>query len=123
MAAESGERGSHRLLGSGLLLSIVSFAIVLYTGSAEPFIVFSWPDLVLLGAVGLVGVTLCVGFTIWAVACVRHARRVPRARSSRRLLSMACVLWTAINLFYLGTMVYGCAQDLSNPYLARARWR
>jgi len=65
----------------------------------------------------VLGALLCAAFTAWAVVCVRRLPRAPPARGLGTSLACACLLWTAINLFYLGNMVYGYAQDLTNPRL------
>ena len=114
---DRGERSRFRLLTSGFVLSALSFATVLYTAGAEPFLVFRWFDLVL--NVGL-GTLLFALFAIWAARCVRHLR-TPHPSAGRTLLACACVLWTAVNLFYLGTTVYGYGQDMTNPTLHPVR--
>lgn len=111
------DRGASQLLASGLVLSALSFTVVLYTAGEEPFFVFRWCDLlvnVVLGAL------LSVAFAVWAIACVRRLR-ARRPGVSRVLLLGGCLLWTAINFFYLGTMAYGYAQDLRNPHFHRSR--
>ncbi|HEX2669936.1 MAG TPA: hypothetical protein VHM25_03635 [Polyangiaceae bacterium] len=105
-------RSHYGLVSSGLALSALSIALVVHTANEEPYFVFRASDFVE-NVVG--GVLLCVLFTAWAVASVRYALLAPRAL--RTLFATACVLWTVINLFYLGTMVYGYQQDLSNPLL------
>ena len=105
-------RSHYGLVSSGLVLSAVSIALVVHTAGEEPYFTFRTSDFV---ENVVVGGLLCVLFTAWAVACVRYALLAPRAL--RTLFATACVLWTVINLFYLGTMVYGYHQDLNNPLL------
>ena len=107
-AAGAVERGHQGLLLSGLVLSVASLALVVHTAGEEPYFVFHASDFVE-NVVG--GVLLCALFAAWAVACIRYARRAPRAL--RTLFATACVLWTVINLFYLMTMIYGYHQDLT----------
>lgn len=109
-------RNHQGLLLSGLVLSAASIALVVHTAGEEPYFVFRAPDFV---ENVIIGVLLCALFIAWAVACVRYALRAPRAL--RTLFATACVLWTVINLFYLGTTVYGYEQDLNNPLLHPAR--
>lgn len=109
----AGTRGAalkYRLALSGLALSALSFALVFYSACEEPYPVFRWSDFALNVVLGTV---LCALFAAWVVACVRRLRRAPR-RALGKWLASACVLWTGINLFYLATMVYGYAQDLTN---------
>ena len=40
------ERSPSQLVASGLVLSALSFTLVLYTAGEEPFTVFRWCDLV-----------------------------------------------------------------------------
>lgn len=108
------KRSYRRLVVSGVVLSAGSCALVLYTGGAEPFIVFHWSDLALNVGLGTVAFAL---FTSWAVACVRNYRRAPRRRALATGLLCASVLWSAINLFYLGATIYGYAVDMNNPRL------
>jgi len=101
-------------VASGALLSALSLALVLYSGSAEPFIVFRWYELVLIGGIGTIVVLLFAG---WAVALVRGFIRAPRRSPRTTVLACASILWTGINLFYLGDSIRGYAQDLRNPRL------
>ena len=93
-------------------MSLLSFVLLLFTASEEPFFVFRWSEL---GLVVGVGGVVFVLFGIWAVACVREFRRSPRRSALGKGLVSACVLWAALNLFYLGSSVYGYGQDLTNP--------
>lgn len=111
-AAERARPDHYGLIPSGLVLSAVSVALVVHTAGEEPYFVFRASDFVLNVVVGSL---LCGLFAVWAFACVRYARRAPRAL--RTLFATACVLWTVINVFYLGTMIYGYEQDLTNPLL------
>lgn len=113
-AAESAagvEHSRYRLVSSGLVLSALSFALVLYAAGEEPFFVFRWCDLALNV---LAGAVVFVLFATWAVLCVRKFR-APPVSTRRTLFACACVLWTAINLFYLGGMIYGYGQDMTHP--------
>jgi hypothetical protein len=62
-----------------------------------------------------------LAFASWGVACVRHVRRSARRGWLAKLLVCACLLWTALNLFYLGSTVYGYEQDMTNPRLRALR--
>ena len=118
VAGEPRKLGRYRLISSGLLLSALSFTILFYMASEEPFLAFRLSDcLVICGVGGLV----CVMFVVWAVACVRHLRRTRRPRGVIALYATACVLWTVINLFYLGSMISGYREDLNNPRLHQLR--
>jgi hypothetical protein len=103
-------RSHYGLVSSGLVLTAVSIVLVVHTAGEEPYVVFRASDFVE-NVIG--GGLLCVLFAAWAIACVRYALLAPRAL--RTLFATGCVLWTVINLFYLGTMVYGYHQDLNNP--------
>jgi hypothetical protein len=103
-----------RLGASGFALSSASFLVVLFTASEEPFFVFRWSELVLV--VGLGGGVLVL-FVLWALACVREFRHSPRRSALGTVLVSACLLWTALNLFYLGESVYGYGQDMTDPRL------
>jgi uncharacterized membrane protein YfcA len=116
MPLERVTRSHYGLASSGLVLSALSLALVLHTASEEPYFVFRVSDFV---ENVVLGVLLCALFAAWAGACVRYAMRAPRAL--RTLFATACVLWTVINLFYLGTMIYGYHQDLNNPLLHPGR--
>lgn len=109
------------LVASGIALSACSLAIVLYSANAEPFVVFGGWDLASAGLLSALAAGACVAFTIWVAACVLYLRPVSLARASRAGLALSCLIWTALNLFYLGTTAYGIVQDLNNPYLPR--WR
>lgn len=111
-AIAPGARSLLQLAASGVLLSALSFPLVLYAAREEPFFVFRWSDLVLI--MGL-GTLVCATFVGWGVACVRGYRRTARRGALAKLLVCSSVLWTAINLFYLGTAIYGYPQDLTNP--------
>jgi len=102
---------------SGALLSAASLALVVYSASAEPFVSFQWSEFALNVGLGLVIFLL---FASWGVACVRSLRKAPR-RSLGSVLLGACVLWTAVNLFYLGSTIYGYGQDMTNPRLRALR--
>jgi len=101
-------------VASGALLSALSLALVLYSGSAEPFIVFRWYEFVLIGGIGTIVVLLFAG---WAVALVHGFISAPRRSALTTVLACASILWTGINLFYLGDSIRGYAQDLRNPRL------
>lgn len=105
---------------SGVVLSALSFALVLYTAGAEPYIDFRWSDLAL--NVGL-GTILFASFAVWGVACTRNFQRAPRRSSLLKVLLCASLLWAAINLFYLGNTIYGYAEDMRNPRLHALRSR
>ncbi|HET7538452.1 MAG TPA: hypothetical protein VFK05_01225 [Polyangiaceae bacterium] len=111
--AEQVARGSLQLVATGLVLSALSYALVLYTAGKEPYFAFRCCDLVLNVVLGAV---LCAAFAAWAIACIRRLR-ARHGSAVRTLLLCACVLWTAINLLYLGNMIYGYGQDMSNPRL------
>ncbi len=106
------KRSRHWLAASGVALSALSFQLVLYTASEEPFSIFRWSDLTLI--VGL-GALVCVLFAVWAIACVRRFQRAARRRPRATVWVCATVLWTAINLFYLGDSMYAYVEDLRNP--------
>lgn len=121
----SGEAASVRAAGSkyelavgGAVLSALSFLVVFYAAAEEPFLVFRWSDFAL--NVGL-GTVIFVAFASWGVACVRSFRRSPRRSLGTVLLVCACALWTAMNLFYLGNVIYGYRQDMTNPLLQHLR--
>lgn len=97
---------------SGVALSALSLVILIYTSSEEPFHVFRWSDLFLVAVLGGIVFALFVSF---AVAAVRGYRRSPHPGALAKLFVCASVLWTAINLFYLGFFIYGYFQDLTNP--------
>lgn len=118
LEGESRKLGRYRLIPSGLVLSALSFTILVYMASEEPFLAFRPSDCLLICGVGGL---VCVLFVVWAVACVRHLRRTPRPRGIIALYATACVLWTVINLFYLGTMISGYRDDLNNPRLHHLR--
>lgn len=111
---EQRTRGRYHLIPSGLALSAVSFTILVYMASEEPFFAFRSSDCLLIVGGGSV---VCALFVVWAGACVRHLRRSARPRGIIALYSTACVLWTVLNLFYVGSMIYGYRQDLTNPRL------
>ena len=111
MPLERAARGLTGLVWSGLVLSAVSIPLVVHAAGEEPYFVFRVSDFV---ENVVAGVLLCGLFVAWAVACVRYAMHAPRAL--RTLFATACMLWTVINLFYLGTMIHGYKQDLSNPF-------
>jgi multisubunit Na+/H+ antiporter MnhB subunit len=116
-----GARGSalkYQLAFSGVVLSALSFALVLCSASEEPFFSFRCSELAL--NVVLAGLVFVL-FASWAVACLLYFRSEPGRGWLARLLVGACVLWSAINLFYLGTSIYGYRQDLRNPRLHRER--
>jgi hypothetical protein len=115
--AERDARSPVQLLASGLVLSALSFALVLYTAAEEPYVWFRWCDLVLNVVLGAL---LMAAFATWAILCVRRLR-AQRSSVGRTLLAGACVLWTAINLLYLGEMIYGYGQDMRNPLLHQLR--
>jgi len=115
--ADASKRSILGLTLSGAVLSAVSFVLVFYSAGAEPFISFRWSEFAL--NVGL-GMVIFLLFASWGVACVRSFRAAPR-RSLGTVLLCASVLWTAINLFYLGSAVYGYEQDMTNPRLRALR--
>ena len=94
------------------MLSALSVGIILYTATEEPFMVFRASDLVLIAVLGSVVFALFVAF---AVACVRGYRRLPRPSTLAKLLLGGSVLWTTLNLLYLGGSIYGYFEDLVNP--------
>jgi glucose-6-phosphate isomerase len=108
-AAAAVERASglQGLIYAGLVLSAASIVLVVHAAGEEPYFFFHVSDFVE-NVVG--GVLLCALFAAWAIACIRYARRAPRAL--RTLFATACVLWAVINLFYLVTMIHGYHQDL-----------
>ena len=118
MASARAAGSKCELAVSGAVLSALSFLVVFYSAAEEPFLAFRWCDFAL--NVGL-GMVIFVAFASWGVACVRHFRRLAGRSWLAKLLVCACVLWTALNLFYLGTSVWGYAQDMSNPRLRALR--
>jgi len=90
---------------------VLSAVIVLHTANEEPFTVFRWSDLAVIALGGLV-FALFVGF---AVAGVRRYLSTPPPTALARLAVGASLIWTAINLFYLGVSICGYFQDLTNP--------
>jgi len=115
-----GSRPSQKLAlaACGLALSTLSFALVLYSASEEPFTAFRWSDFALN--------VVCAGavfvlFASWAVACVQYLRSALHRSAFAKVLTCAAVLWTAINLLYLGQSIYGYVEDLRNPLLHAAR--
>jgi hypothetical protein len=103
---------------SGVVLSAFSFALFVYTAGAEPYIYFRWSDLALNCGLGAI---LFVLFVAWAVACVRSFQRSASRGSLAKALLCASLLWTAINLFYLGNVISGYPQDMNNPRLRALR--
>lgn len=116
--AERGAAGQYQLAFSGFVLSVLSFLLVFYTAGEEPYLVFRWPDCALNVGVGAI---LFVAFAAWGFACVRHFQRLPRRSWLAKALVCACLLWSAINLFYLGNVIYGYRQDMTNPILRQLR--
>ena len=107
-----GKRSKYWLNACGVVLSALSFVVVQYTASEEPFFVFHWPDLLLIGGLGgLVFVLLAS----WAVASVRYLRRPPRRGWFGTALVSACLLWTGMNLLYLGYSINAYRADLNDP--------
>lgn len=94
------------------MLSALSLGIIFYTAEEEPFMVFRPSDLVLIAVLGGLVFALFVAF---AVACVRSYRRQPHPSALSKALLSTAMLWTALNLFYLGESIYGYFQDLVNP--------
>jgi len=116
--APPGQRTKRWLAVTGAVLSAVSFALVFYAAGEEPFVFFRWSELAL--NVGLCGVVFAL-FASWGVACVRNFQRTPSRTVLGTVLLCASVSWTALNLFYLGSSVYGYAQDMTNPSLRALR--
>jgi hypothetical protein len=116
--AAAGSHSKSWRVASCVALSGSSFVLCLYTAEVEPFVVFRWSDLAL--NLGL-GAMLFVLFAAWAFAGVRTFRRAPRRSSLFTVVLGASLLWTAINLFYLGNVIYGYAWDLHHFHAGTAR--
>ena len=114
-AAAPSPRRWQWLGASGVTLSALSFAIVFYTASEEPFVALRWSELSLIFGLGAPVFAL---FVVWAAACVRSFRH-----AGRMAPLCASVLWAAINLLYLGESIYSYAEDLANPDFGPLRER
>jgi hypothetical protein len=103
------------LWASGLSLSTLSFAVVVYAASEEPFFSIQWLDVIVI--FGLGGVVFA-SFLIWIASCAYAYLRTPRKAPVVSLLLCACIVCTGLNLFYLGESAYRYVQDLRDA-LAR----
>ena len=110
------QRGKWRLAASGVVLSAATLWIFHFIATEEPFAVYRRSDFALVVGLGTITFVLFVG---WAIACVYNFRHAS-STSSAPIIVFASVLWTVINLVFLGGSIDFYKDDLRR-FARRAR--